>query len=318
MKNLFILFFMFQSFLMANQIKPLDYQKLLGAGLDVDWSKVGRGTKYYNEQTAKDFALRGIKHVRIRIKDNLSDELLNSLDTQINDCLKFGLIPIIAYQADEFKNNVSNENMAKVISWWKTIAERYQNYSPLLSFDIIVEVTDELNKNQEKLNILYEKVVKEIRKSNPTRIIFISPIIRSSPEYLKDLIIPSEANGYLMAEFHFYASGPSKTNPLKLWTDGSDSQRAIITNKINLAKTFQEKTGIYTWVGAFMAGNYNEGNDYSIEEQEKFAAFVVDELNSAKIPYAVNSDTKFYQRENNQWIPEMSNLLDIILKKTTK
>lgn len=318
MKNLFILFFMFQSFLMANQIKPLDYQKLLGAGLDVDWSKVGRGTKYYNEQTAKDFALRGIKHVRIRIKDNLSDELLNSLDTQINDCLKFGLIPIIAYQADEFKNNVSNENMAKVISWWKTIAERYQNYSPLLSFDIIVEVTDELNKNQEKLNILYEKVVKEIRKSNPTRIIFISPIIRSSPEYLKDLIIPSEANGYLMAEFHFYASGPSKTNPLKLWTDGSDSQRAIITNKINLAKTFQETTGIYTWVGAFMAGNYNEGNDYSIEEQEKFAAFVVDELNFAKIPYAVNSDTKFYQRENNQWIPEMSNLLDIILKKTTK
>lgn len=313
MKRLFLIFLVVQSIIFGNPIKPVEYQKLLGVGLDVDWSKVGKGTKYYNEKSAIDFAQRGIKHVRIRIKDEANHELLSSLDKQIEDCLSHGLIPIIAYQADEFKNKVTDKNMDEVIKWWSTVAQRYKNYSSLLSFDIIVEVTDELNKKQDKLNEFYEKVVTEIRKTNPTRIIFICPVVRSSPEYLKDLIIPTNANGYLMAEFHFYASGPSKTNPLKLWTNGNEAQKDLIRKKITLGKEFQEKTGIYTWVGAWMAGNYNEGNDYSIAEQEVFAQFVVDELTKAGIPSAVNSDTKFYDREKNIWMPNMEKLLEIIL-----
>ena len=117
-----------------------------------------------------------------------------------------------------------------------------------------------------------------------------------------------------MAEWHFYASGPSKTNDRKLWTTGTAYEQEKITEKINLALEWQKSTGIPTWVGAWMAGNYNDGNDYSIEEQVDFARLMTEALTGANIPFAVNSDTKFYDRETNQWIEEMQPVFDIIFK----
>ena len=68
-----------------------------------------------------------------------------------------------------------------VVDWWRQIGARYQSFSLKFSFDIIIEVTDALNKRPDMLNKLYSKVVPEIRKTNPNRIIFISPILRSAP-----------------------------------------------------------------------------------------------------------------------------------------
>ncbi|QIB28168.1 glycoside hydrolase family 5 protein [Caloranaerobacter azorensis] len=285
-------------------IKPWDYQKLLGKGINVDWSKTRKGRKYYNEQAVKDFKKAGISHVRIRVKDEATEELMDSLDEQIKDCLKNGVIPIIAYQADEFKKNPSEKNIQKVVKWWATIAERYKDYSHLLAFDLLIEATDKVNKYPEKLNELYEQVVTEIRNISPTRIIIISPRMRSDADYLKELKIPTKSKGYIMAEWHFYASGPSKTNKRKLWTIGTEEEKQLITNKINIALEWQKNTGIPTWVGAWMPSNYNDGNDYSISEQVKFAKYMSTQLKNAGIPFAVNSDTKFYDRESNRWIEE--------------
>lgn len=293
-------------------IDPWDYQKLLGKGMDVDWCKTPKGMQYYSETACKDFRAAGVSHVRIRVKENTSEQLFGFLDRQVEDCLKNGLIPVIAYQADEFKNDPSDENIQKVVAWWSEVAERYQDQSYLLSFDLLIEATDSLNKQPEKLNEIYEKIVTEIRKTNPKRIIMISPRLRSDAAYLSELKIPTAHNGYLMAEWHFYASGPSKTNERKLWTTGTDAEKKLITDKIDLALAWQKATGVPTWVGAWMAGNYNDGNDYTIEEQVNFASFMVQSLTGAGIPFAVNSDTKFYDRENQVWIDKMRPLRQCI------
>ena len=52
--------------------------------MDVDWSKTNQGRKYYNRQSAVDFAAAGISHVRIRIADKVDQELLEGLDRQIS------------------------------------------------------------------------------------------------------------------------------------------------------------------------------------------------------------------------------------------
>ena len=117
-----------------------------------------------------------------------------------------------------------------------------------------------------------------------------------------------------MAEWHFYAAGPSKDNDRKLWTIGTENEKKLITDKINYALEWQKKTGIPTWVGAWMPGNYNDGDDYSVEEQVIFADFMTSSLVNAKIPFAVNSDTKFYDRENNDWIDNMQPVFNIIFK----
>jgi hypothetical protein len=38
-----------------------------------------------------------------------------------------------------------------------------------------------------------------------------------------------------------------------------------------------------------MPGNYNHGNDVSLAEQEKFAAFVAEELRKNNFPFAINA-----------------------------
>lgn len=286
-------------------ILPVQYQKLLGKGMDVDWSKTKKGQETFHKTIVKDFKNAGINHVRIRVKDSVSQDLFYYLDEQIRACLEAGIIPIIAYQANGFKNSASDEDMDKVVEWWSAVAEHYKNESYLLSFDMMIECTDALNKQPDKLNELYEKVVTAIRQTNPTRILMMSPRVRSDAQYLSELKVPTQANGYMMAEWHFYASGPSKENERKLWTTGTEKEKNLIRNKIQLALEWQKKTGIPTWVGAWMAGNYNDGDDYSVKEQVIFAHFMVSELKKAGIPFAVNADTHFYDRENKTWIKKM-------------
>ncbi|MFS0918918.1 glycoside hydrolase family 5 protein [Brevibacillus sp. 179-C 1.1 NHS] len=295
-------------------INPWDYQKRLGRGLDVDWSKTNQGKTYYSSQAVRDFKAAGVSHVRIRITEKADDKLWQTLDKQIEDCLNAGMIPVIAYQADEFKNEPTDQNIQQVVTWWTRVAERYKNHSHLLAFDLLIEATDALNKQPDTLNQLYEKLVTEIRKTNPTRIIMISPRLRSDADYLKELMIPTQHNGYLMAEWHFYASGPSKTNDRKLWTTGTDAEKKRITDKIQAALEWQKTKGIPTWVGAWMPGNYNDGNDYSTQEQVVFANYMTSQLMQAGIPFAVNSDTKFYDRKNNSWIPQMQPVFHTIFQ----
>lgn len=52
-----------------------------------EWMWIGQknqGRKYYNTQSAVDFAAAGISHVRIRIADKVDQELLEGLDRQIS------------------------------------------------------------------------------------------------------------------------------------------------------------------------------------------------------------------------------------------
>ena len=50
------------------------------------------------------------------------------------------------------------------------------------------------------------------------------------------------------------------------------------------------------------------------EEQVVFAEFVTSSLVNAQIPFAVNSDTKFYDRETNNWIDNMLPVFNTIFK----
>lgn len=300
----------------STPISPWDYQNLLGRGVDVDWSGNRRGKQYYNVQAVKDFKSAGVSHVRIRMIDDANEELLAGLDKQILDCLENGLIPVIAYHGGDFETNPSQESLQRTVDWWKTVANRYKDYSHLLAFDLIIEVSDALNKQPEILNEFYEQAVTEIRKTNPTRIIMISPRLRSDASYLQELKVPTMHNGYLMAEWHFYASGPSREVERKLWTTGTAAEKQLILDKIGIALNWQKQTGIPTWVGAWMPGNYNEGNTYTIDEQVIFADFMTQSLTEANIPFAVNSDTKFYDRETNQWISEMQPVFHTIFPDT--
>ena len=219
-------------------IAPRDYQQMLKKGINVDWWGRSEKNKYgaYSETAVKKFAQQGIKHVRLRLHHyHFTDEDFKRLFSQINTCMQNELIPIIAFSAKPYKENPNAMEHEKVVEWWKMMAERCKDLSPMVSFDLIVEPSDQVKKDVAELNSLYEDCVTAIRKTNPKRIIFIAPPKLSHPEGLKNLKIPSSGNGYLMAEWHFYAAGPSKSNDKKLWTTGTAEEKQKIKDNIKVA-----------------------------------------------------------------------------------
>ena len=267
----------------------------------------------YSETAVERFAQQGIKHVRFRLHHyHFTDEDFKRLFSQINTCMQNELIPIIAFSAKPYKENPNAGEHEKVVEWWKRMAERCKELSPMVSFDLIVEPSDQVKKDVAELNSLYEDCVSAIRKTNPKRIIFIAPPKLSHPEGLKDLKIPSSGNGYLMAEWHFFAAGPSKSNDKKRWTTGTEEERQKIKKSIKVAVDWQKKTGIYTWVGAWMPGDYNKGDNYSVKEQTGFASFMTQQLDKYGVPFAIVADHHFYDYKAEQWIPKYKDLLNTI------
>lgn len=197
------------------------YQTELGVGMDVDWSKTSRDSTAFTAATAQDAKAIGLNSVRIRVTAQPSSSLLHGLDTQIADSVNAGLVPVLAYQAEAFKKHPSEAELDQAVAWWKTVSTHFAKASPELSFDLIIEVTDALSKQPAMLNSFYDKAVSAIRATNPTRILLISPVQRSSPLELHTLAIPAQADHHLMVEWHFYAAGPSPTGTTKTWTTGT-------------------------------------------------------------------------------------------------
>jgi len=315
-------------------IAPYSYQKMLKVGMDVDWCKTKEGRFYAHKSHQEGvnvpllFKQRGLSHVRIRIKDSIFSDstLLQEIKDMVDDSVKAGIIPIIAYQAHEFKDDpTSDEVLNGVVEWWKKVATTFKDYPYTVSYDLIIETTKKVKKHNDRLNLLYERVTKAIRKIDPKRIVIVAPNKISNPYELPKLKVPTPTD-YMMVEWHFYAAGPKKHNRKKQWTTGTKREKKLITDKVDFAYNWSKQHHIPTWVGAWMANNYNEvnrnktlpdgapaGGEYSIEDQKVFARFMRESLVSSGIPYAVNSDTKFFNRKTNQWYGSMSGVLDVIL-----
>ena len=287
-------------------ILPEDYVKNLGKGFDVTWSEFTKYMNLYNEQVVIDFSDAGFTNVRIRIGEaNPDANFIARLKMQVDHCLAHGIYPIIAYQGAFIEDVATNENEARqhLVDWWRHMAEEFKGYSNMLAFDILVEISGTYKLNYTSINSFYVDVHAAIRETNPDRIVIFPPVKLSDPTYLQYLEIPGNNDPYTMAEWHFYAAGPT-TDPTnkKYWNDGSTlTERENITVPIQTAMDWMQNTGYKTWVGAWMAGNYNKGNEFTIPEQIAFATFMTRELAKANIPWSINAGNKFYDYETNTW-----------------
>jgi len=322
-------------------VQPYEYQALLKTGMDVDWVKTGAGR--IAAQNSHDngvnvpaiFKERGLNHVRIRVTENILDDstdltgktLMQELTNVVDDCIDASLIPVIAYQAKPFKLNPTDDDVLyDVVEWWIAVAKHFKDYPYTVAYDLIIETTNEVKKHNDRLNLLYEELAREIHNIDPKRILIVAPNKISSPYELENLVVPLP-HDYMMVEWHFYAAGPSKSNPKKLWTTGTDEEKTLIWDRITTAQNWSEANNIPVWVGAWRANRYPKdgsnktlydgapgGGEYDVDEQLIIASFISDALQSKKIPYAVNSDTKFFNRDTNEWYESMSDVLDAMIQ----
>lgn len=93
----------------------------------------------------------------------------------------------------------SQELQDRVTALWLEIEKRMANY-PNVAFELLNEVRDI---NPDLWNDLAERIIKEIRAVNPTRIIIVGSTCWNAPHRLKDLRIFDDE--YVAYTFHTYA-----------------------------------------------------------------------------------------------------------------
>lgn len=313
----------------ASRITPSRYKDLLGVGIDVDWMSFKRVHDKYFEWRSKGvnvpliFKKRGFSNVRIRVGYDVvkNPQAINDLDAIVHDCLKAGIIPIIAYNADELRENPDSPLAQKhFLQWWLTVARHFRNTSYLLSYDLIIETGGNLKDRADILNKLYREVITEIRRIDKYRIIIITPPKVSSPFHLDDLDLPNDS--YIMAEWHIYAGGPKPP------TRGAKTifNKTLIDTAVAAAKNWTEKTGIPTWVGAWRPNRYPKESSrkaqypdgapkgiFTIPEAITFSKYMCSKLTQAGIPYDINADALFLDYNTLQWYPSQRQILDTII-----
>jgi len=295
------------------------YQKMLGLGIDADWANQPKEIRYYTSKIPKDFKEKGFNTIRLRIdfyqckKDKYNPKIiiikkrpyteqkyLNIIKKIVNDSLNNNLNVVLSYGACKYKENPSAKNEKELLNHWLLLAKTFKNYPYKLSYDLIIEPGRKLNRKYALLNSFYKKAYTTIRKIDKKRILMWAPTRRSNPRFLENTWYPKNDN-YIMAEWHMYAAGPKP------------DYKKMIPLKTKIAYNWSIKYHIPTWVGAWMPGNYNHGNNYSIKEQISFSKFMIKNLNNYHIPFAINADKQFYNIKNKKFEYKLE-----VLKAITK
>ncbi|WP_105693630.1 cellulase family glycosylhydrolase [Cronobacter dublinensis] len=301
----------------ARADEPLTAQRYaaeLGVGMDVDWARTDRGIREFDPLAVRDFQQRGIRHVRVRVAGDATEERLIHLRKIVEACERYNIIPIISYQADAFKADPSAQNAAKVVAWWSAVANYFGEQHPLLGFDVIYEPAERLNHNPQQLNRLYSDVIKTLHHADAQRMIFIAPRFRAVPEDLPMLKLPPQSSHYVLAQWHIFPWGPLRANGKYPWTSGTAAEKAAIRERINSARRWQQKTGHVSWVGEWSAAQTVKTTPSAATLA--FASFMACELKKAGIPYALNAANQFYDGEEGAWRPVQAPLLDTMINPT--
>ncbi|ADD09279.1 cellulase family glycosylhydrolase [Candidatus Aciduliprofundum boonei] len=300
-------------------INATEYQKLMGIGINVDWMTFKKvNTQYFQwrEQgvhVPSYFKERGFSNVRIRVNQDLTTNqtAMEQLTDIVNDCLDAGLYPIITNVADDLRDYPTNISVQQhFVKWWETVIDHFKGYSYNLSYDLLIESSHEIKNYPDVLNKVYYEIIHYLRQEDPYRIVFVTPAGGSKPDYLQDLNVTN--NGYILAEWHIYAGGPSES--------GTDCvySKSYINQTLSTALSWTKETGIPTWQGAWRSNCYPNGGtdaECNMSLEINFTKAMVSAYAGANLPYDVNADTKFFDISNLTWYKLQEEALDIILQQ---
>lgn len=233
----------------AAQVKPQQIISYLEKGINIgNTLDAINGETSWGQPTIEpyyfdDYKTAGFTAVRIPVTWNkhtdsiapytINPEFMARVEEVVDWGLSRGLYIILNCHHDEFiKKNYSPKNIARFDAMWSQISTHFKNKSDHLLFEILNEPHPMSLAN---LNDLNKRIVKIIRKTNPSRIIVYAGTEWSSETELLKAEIPDDK--YLIANFHCYSpwswvSAKDKTTP---WGTAAERQeiKAIFDSVAN-------------------------------------------------------------------------------------
>lgn len=168
----------------------------------------------------------GFDHVRIPVgwqhytgpepEFKLSNEIFEKVDVLATRALGIGLNVLInMHHFDAFTSDPPKQKN-KFHAIWRQIAEHYAGASPGLAFELLNEPKDKAT--TAVMNPIYAQAIMEIRKTNPTRTIFVGPGRWNSIDELTQLILPNDDSNLVVTvhnyePFNFTHQGASWAKP---------------------------------------------------------------------------------------------------------
>ena len=168
----------------------------------------------------------GFDHVRIPIgwhhysgpgpEFRLRPEIFAKVDSLVTNALAMGLNVLInIHHFDEFTSK-PDERKEQFYAIWRQIAAHYAKAPDGLAFELINEPKDKAT--TAVMNAIYAEAIKQIRKTNPGRTIFVGPGRWNQIQELQHLRLPADDSNIVVTvhsydPFYFTHQGASWTKP---------------------------------------------------------------------------------------------------------
>lgn len=317
----FLYFFLLCVFsLRTTPFKACEYGKVIGFGFDTDIFKNSPPLRNYhnpNNQIMSDLKTKGVGHLRLRSRADIfgfststydavsMKEYLDGLEIVVKDMIQGGLFPIISWIHHDAEERASFADEENYVKWWSLVAQRLVNTTYELAFNLFTEIDDGPLRDYTTYNRWTKRAISAIIQTggyNTQRIIILGAPGKTAKSLWN--IAPEVYNGKtnFLAEWHLYASGPNKDGGQKNWVgNGSTSDKLNVDSVMNEAMSFTLKTGVKTWIGAWMPYD-NIGGSQNQTETEAFACYFATAASKRKINWAMNKLENFYDTEMNKWI----------------
>ncbi len=219
----------------------------------------------------------------------IDQSFFDRVDWIVRQALSRNLVAIINIHHYEDLVESPKEHKDRFLSLWKQISEHYKNQPDALYFEILNEPCKKMT--SEIWNEYLDAAIKEIRKTNPSRMIVVGPVNWNAISELKLLKLPPEDRNIIVT-FHFYSpfrfthQGASWVEDQgKSWLGttwlGTEKEKQDVITDLDKASLWSKENSRPLFMGEF--GAYEKAE---MQSRIRWAAFVRSEAETRNISWA--------------------------------
>ncbi|WP_164541660.1 glycoside hydrolase family 5 protein [Fervidobacterium sp. 2310opik-2] len=312
-----------QSVSNVDKSSAFEYNKMIGHGINLgnalEAPVEGSWGVYIEDEYFKIIKERGFDSVRIPIRwsAHISEEYPYEIDKFFLDrvrhvvdvALRNDLVVIINCHHFEELYQDPDKYGPVLVEVWKQIAQAFKDYPDKLFFEIFNEPAQNLTPT--KWNELYPKVLGEIRKTNPSRIVIIDVPNWSNYSYVRELKLVDDKN--IIVSFHYYepfnfthqgAEWVSPTLPIGVKWEGKDWEVEQIRNHFKYVSEWAKKNNVPIFLGEF--GAYSKADMESRVKWTKTVRRIAEEFGFSLAYWEFCAGFGLYDRWAKTWIEPLT------------